>query len=225
MLDARYAPEWQAWRYRVAAFWWKPQRGAGLTLRRTNLRDADFYRCSFSDKAFTDQYNRQRPWKGELEKALEQAGKSSPVDLGALHWVVTDSAEKRLGMVTLTSISLENRKAEFSVGFPQASASSRATGAGLMATLLAFNFAFFTAGLNKLTAFVYSDNRDALHNALRVGFEVEGLLKDHFYHPPGGFVDVYALGLTRRNLLENELVGRIARRRLGLNWSGAAQQG
>ena len=120
-----------------------------------------------------------------------------------------------LGLASLTSISLGNGKAEFSIGFPTAPHPLH----GVLATLLAYDFAFFRLRLNKLYTYVYTDNAQALHNSLRVGLRQEGLLKDHFWLPPGEFVDVHALGLTRAQLLQDTRLLALARRRLGLRWA------
>jgi RimJ/RimL family protein N-acetyltransferase len=73
--------------------------------------------------------------------------------------------------------------------------------------------------MNKLYTYVYVDNDAALHNSLRVGLRQEGLLKDHFYLPPGEFVDVHAMGLTRAQLLQDERLKSLVRRRLALTWT------
>jgi hypothetical protein len=93
---------------------------------------------------------------------------------------------------------------------------------GVMAMLLIYDFAFFKARLNKLTSYVYTANPEALHNSLRVGLRLEGELKDHFYLPPGEFVDVHVLGLTRAQLLQDQRLVQMAKRRLGLDWAPSA---
>lgn len=218
LLQQRSAPALAArvrsWRLRLAPYWWAPLSGPGVQLRRCRADDADFYRDCFASRDFADQFNRQQPWSGDLAKALAKAGSGPPLDLKAIHWIVADGAGAAIGLATLTSLNLTHRRAEFSIGFPrQVSALHSAT-----ATLLVFHFAFFVAGLNKLTAYVYRGNERALHNARRIGFQVEGVLKEHFYLPPGEFVDVHVLGLTRAQLLANDDVLHVAGRRLGVNW-------
>ncbi len=211
----------QAWSYRIAPFWWTPLQGGGVALRRCRADDADFFSSCFSDREFSTQYNRQQPWTGDLAKALTKVGTLSPVDLKALHWIVTDKSDHAIGLASLTSLNLANRKAEFSIGFPSlgATRSTKAFSPATMVTLLAFHFAFFVARLNKLTAYIYRGNDGALRNAQHIGFQIEGLLKDHFYLPPGEFVDVHVLGLTRAQLQANPAILRMARRRLGLDWT------
>lgn len=212
--DAATTASARSWRLRLAPFWWAPLSGPDTLLRRCRADDADFYRDCFASRDFAEQFNRQQPWTGDLGKALARAGSGPPLDLKALHWIVADGAGVAIGLATLTSLNLTHRKAEFSIGFPHPVGAMHS----VTATLLVFHFAFFLARLNKLTAYVYRGNERALHNARRIGFQVEGLLKDHFHLPPGEFVDVHVLGLTRAQLLANQDVLRLAGRRLRVNW-------
>lgn len=200
--------------WQSAAFWWQPLHGAGLMLRRTRSEDADFYRHCFSNPDFARRYNRQVAWTGDIRKALDKAGLQSPVESGAVHWIIASSQGQALGMASLSSLNLTNARAEVSIGFPAAGSPLH----GVMAMLLIYDFAFFKARLNKLTSYVYTANHEALHNSLRVGLRQEGELKDHFYLPPGEFVDVHVLGLTRAQLQADERLVQMARRRLGLRW-------
>ncbi|WP_088285343.1 GNAT family N-acetyltransferase [Ideonella sp. A 288] len=212
--DAALVRRLRAWQYRAAPFWWAPLAGGGVRLRRTEAGDAAFYRQCFEDREFARRYNRQASWSGDLERALARAGLQSPVELQAVHWIVCDRDDRRLGLASLTSLSLGNAKAEVSLGFTGPAAATH----GVMAMLLVYHFAFALARLNKLYSYVYAANPEALHNSLRVGLLHEGTLKDHFFLPPGEFVDVHALGLTRAQLLANERIVAMARRRLGLEW-------
>lgn len=212
--EAAARRQWAAWQLRLAPWWWTPLQGGRLLLRRTAADDADFYRAAFESPGFGRRYNRQAAWQGDLARALARAGTLPPLELSALHWVVCNADGHRLGLASLTSISLSNAKAEFSIGFPDAPGPLQA----VLATLLVYDFAFFRAGLNKLFTYVYTDNAEALHNSLRVGLRQEGLLVDHFHLPPGEFVDVHALGLTRAQLLADKRLTSMAQRRLGLRW-------
>jgi RimJ/RimL family protein N-acetyltransferase len=208
---------WRQWQLKLARLWWEPLVGGGMVLRRTRAEDADFYRRSFADPEFVHKYNRQRPWSGDLERALDRAGRLAPLDAGALHWVVCRLDGTRCGLASLTSINLSNARAEYSIGYPTPPGPLDAA----LATLLAFDFAFFRLRLNKLFTYVYAGNDAALHNSVRVGLRHEGLLKDHFWLPPGTFVDVNAMGLTRSQLLADDRLVGMARRRLGLDWSNS----
>lgn len=215
--DASQRAAIRHWQLRLAPWWWAPLQGAGLMLRRTQADDADFWRQAYTTPDFARRYNRQAAWRGDLPRALARAGRLPPIALEAVHWVVCKTDGTRLGLASLSSLNLANAKAEFSIGFPDAGA--RAPLHAVLATLLVYHFSYFVLGLNKLYTYVYRDNTRALHNSLRVGLRQEGLLHDHFHLPPGEFVDVYAMGLTRAQLLQDSRLVQMAQRRLGLDWA------
>ncbi len=207
------------WQLKLAPWWWAPLQGAGLTLRRTQADDADFWRQAFEAPDFARRFNRQVAWKGDLARALARAGALPPLTLEAMHWVVCKADGTRLGLASLSSLNLGNARAEFSIGFPDPARVAPVH--AVLATLLVYHFAFFVLRLNKLTTYDYRDNAAALHNSLRVGLRQEGLLHDHFHLPPGEFVDVYAMGLTKAQLLQDFRLVQMAKRRLGLDWTRA----
>lgn len=205
--------------WRIAPFWWEALAHGGVRLRRCQASDAGFYRSCYADAEFAARYNRQTPWRGNLEAALAKAGQLPPLDLGQLHWAVCDTrdacAERAIGLASLTSLSADNQRAEFSLGVVD----RRRHAVAVDASLLMLDFAFFRAGFNKLTSYVYADNPAARDNTLHLGFAQEGLLADHFFLPPGRFYDVYAMGLTRAQLQAHARLLRLARQRLGRDWS------
>ncbi len=205
--------------WRIAPFWWDALENRGIRLRRCQASDADFYKSCYADADFARRYNRQTPWRGNLANALAKTGQQPPLDLGQLQWVVCDvrdaGTERPIGLASLTSLSEQNQRAEFSIGLVD----RRRVSAALDASLQVMDFAFFKAGLNKLTSYVYADNPAARDNALHLGFAQEGLLADHFFLPPGRFFDVHALGLTRAQLQANTPICALARRRLGRDWA------
>ena len=201
-------------RRRANPVWWTPLGGGGISLRRTQAEDEAFYRACHADAGFVRRFNRQPPWTGDLSKALQSAGRASPLDLGAVHWVVCREGAGPIGLASLTSLNLPHARAEVALGFPGHASPM----AAIKAMLLIYDFAFLRAGFNKLWSQVYRDNDEALHNSLRAGLRQEGLLREHLYLPPGEFVDVYLMGLTRRELLSDARLVSMARRRLGLQW-------
>jgi RimJ/RimL family protein N-acetyltransferase len=186
--------------------WSEPVAHGMVSLRRCRPEDAEFFRASFQDQAFTHRFNRRRPWKGDLSRALLRFGQEPPVLLTLLQWVVCRHGQP-IGLLSLSHIDPEN-------GRP----SSHGAGVGHKASLLALHFAFFVAGFQKLCAYVYEDNAAALKAALHLGFKQEGFLVDHFRLPPNGHVSVHALGLTRQQALETPALTKAVRRRIGQDW-------
>lgn len=193
--------------------WSEPVCHGMVSLRRCKPEDADFFRASFQDQAFTHRFNRRRPWSGDLSRALLRFGQEPPVLLKLLQWVVCRHGQP-VGLLSLSHIDPENGRAEFSIGLP----SSNSAGIGHKASLLALHFAFFVVGFHKLYAYVYEDNKAALEAALHLGFKHEGFLVDHFKLPPSGHVGVHALGLTRQQALETPALMKAVRRRIEQNW-------
>lgn len=217
---ARFGAEMRAWRFRSAPWWWDPVAGGGVVLRRTDADDADFYRACYADAEFSRRFNRQTPWKGDLRVALRRAGHDSPAAMGGIMWIATSRTGEPFGLVSLSSIDRLNAKAQLSIGFPNLSAPIH----GLKAMLLAMHFCFFTVRLNKLFAYVYEDNKEALDQALGVGFHLEGTFRDHTYLPGFGFVTVHATGLTRSQLQQDARLCGKAKRWLGIEWTAQIPQ-
>lgn len=211
---ARFDNEARAWRDRSAPWWWEPVAGGGMVLRRTTADDAGFYKDCYANADFARRFNRQAPWRGDLRAALQRAGQDSPVVTGNLFWIACRAQGEPLGLVTLTSLDRRNARAQFSIGSPGILEHIQV----IKAMLLAMHFAYFVARLHKLYAYVYEDNPSALNQVLRMGFQQEGTLRDHFFLPDHGFVTVHAAGLTRKQLQQDERLCRLARRWLGVQW-------
>lgn len=202
--------------WRLAPYWWSSLAHGDITLRRCGAADADFVQRCYADTDFARRYNRQVPWRGDLATALDKAGTLPPLDTGTLAWVIHHQG-RPIGLASLSSISAVNRKAEWSLGFVDAATIPGP--AKLRAQLLLMHFSYFVAGLNKLYAYIYTDNPEALQSGTRLGFVEEGLLREHCYLPPGRFFDVHVIGLTRAQLLGSPGMLALARRWLGKDWS------
>ena len=212
--------EEQHWLHRylhiLSPKWSEPLRHGVVELRRCCRDDVAFFKQAFEDHRFTQQFNRQRPWSGDLGRALHKFGQEPPALLKMLQWVVCRRDEP-VGLISLSHLDLTNARAEFSIGFP----SDMSAGISHKACLLAMHFAFFMAKLNKLYGYVYEGNGHALQSALRVGFKQEGFLIDHFRFAPNEFVGVHVVGLTRRQALQNPGLVKAMARRTGHNWISA----
>lgn len=200
--------------WRLSPLWWSDVSHGGISLRRCRRGDADFYRACFADAAFRSQFNRQQAWKGDLANALDNAGKDVPARSSLLMWVVQTSAGNPLGLASLSSIDTVNRKTEFAVGFPGAVPPVY----GIKATMLVLHFAMKLMHFNKVYSYVYEDNPKALHNAVRLGFVHEGLLRDHFLLPEVGFMSVNVVALTAAQLQASSQLRALAQRLIGQDW-------
>ena len=200
--------------WRLAPLWWANLQHDGICLRRCQAKDAEFFQKCFADQQFCRQFNRQWPWPGKLSAALEKHGKLPPIQSRQLMWVVEFGTLGAIGVASLSSIDIENRRVELAIGFPGEVPPS----VGIKTTLMMLHFALVMMPFNKVYVYIYEDNPQALHNALRLGFVHEGKLIDHFNIPGYGFVSVDVLGLTRRNLSEDAKLKALAKRKIGQDW-------
>lgn len=200
--------------WRLAPLWWANLQHDGITLRRCGVDDAAFFQKCFGNERFCRQFNRQWPWNGPLEMALDRVGKMPPIQTRTLMWVVHFGAAGPIGLASFSSIDTQNRRAELAVGFP----AEVPTSLGIKATLMMLHFALVMMPFNKVYSYIYEDNPQALHNALRLGFVHEGKLRDHFNLAGHGFVSVDVIGLTRAQMAANGKLKILAKRKIGQDW-------
>ena len=200
--------------WRLSPLWWAKLQHGGIALRRCQAEDADFFHHCFADAQFCRQFNRRQPWRGNLSKALKNSGTLPPVQTGLLMWVLQSETRGPIGLASLSSIDTTNRRTELSIGIPGKIPSTL----GIKATLMMLHFALMMVNFNKVYAYIYEDNPEALHNALRLGFVHEGKLRDHFYIDGHGFVSVDALGLTLAQLKDNAHLRELAKRQINQDW-------
>ena len=203
--------------WRLSPLWWANLQHGGLHLRRCGADDAGFYSQCYGDPVFVSQFNRQRPWRGDLASALKKSGALPPLQTHLLMWVVESSTQgqyRPIGLASLSSIDTQNLRTELSIGLPGVVPPTL----GIKATLMMLHFALVMMPFNKVYTYVYQDNPQALHNALRLGFTHEGMLKDHFNIPGHGFVSVELTGLTRAQLHGNAYLRLLAKRKIGQVW-------
>ncbi len=200
--------------WRLAPLWWATLQHGGISLRRCQAEDADFFKRCFGDAQFNRQFSRRQPWRGDLALALKKSGALPPIQTGLLMWVLQSSTKGPIGLASLSSIDTTNQRAELSIGLPGEIPSTL----GIKATLMMLHFALVMMSFNKVYAYIYEDNPEALHNALRLGFVQEGKLQDHFNIAGQGFVSVNVIGLTRAQLKSNAALKALAKRKIGQVW-------
>jgi RimJ/RimL family protein N-acetyltransferase len=199
--------------WQLSPMWWTPIQHGSVLLRRCTASDAAFFSQCYADAQFTQAFNRQPGWKGNLSKVLNKFGHAPPAILGTLQWIICVQGTP-VGLASLSSIDARNSRAEFSIGLPGVPPA----GVAHKVSLLVMHFAFFTAGLNKIYAYVYEDNQKAHHDTKRLGFMHEGRLYDHYFLPPEGFVTVDTFGLTKAQALQNMHLVKIVRRCINQQW-------
>jgi len=124
-------------------------------------------------------------------------------------WIVTLQGAP-VGLLTLTGLLGDHRRAEW--GWYIGDAAARGRGVGRAAQALGLDKAFDDLGLEKVWAEVLADNDAALKAQAAAGFRREGYLRSHAMKD-GGFRDVVLLSILaeewrgRRELVRRELAG------------------
>lgn len=208
----------------VAAFWRAPLKGNHLVLRPYGEQDAAFLHRCFRDTDFMAHYNRflstQEP-QTKLRAALRNAALTLPWRSRTVDWVIyrkdetEHGTEHPIGLINLADLDLYHRRAELLIGIP--AVLERRAGAGLEASLLAIDFAFNRARLNKLTLLAYESNPHAQRNALELGFKQEGFRSQHLRIEGQGYLGMFENGLTITDFRTNRRLARLSQRLLGRN--------
>ncbi|MBP9064406.1 MAG: GNAT family N-acetyltransferase [Aquabacterium sp.] len=204
----------QASLWRLDPRWAACVTHGSVSLRRCRRQDASFFQRCFTDPVFVRRFSRRTPWRGDLGQALENSGRQPPLRTGLLMWVIETRAGGPVGLASLSSLDPVNRRAEFSIGFP----GEAPFALGGKVSLMALHFALVTMSLNKVYVYVYPDNETARQNALRLGFQTEGLLQEHFQVPGEGFISVHMLGLTSAQFHQIDRLKVLAKRLIGQAW-------
>lgn len=184
---------WLKW---FEPFWWGSLNTANVKLRRRDASDIDFLRSRWRDDVWLDQFHPSaKPLPSSdrlLHEILSDTFNHSILKNKSIHWV-GEIDDQAAALVSIVNISLDNRRGEFLMGVvPETSSFSSARLA-----LLALKFWFQIANMQKLTSLVRFDNKHSIQSTLHLGFQKEGLLKEHLLDKTTNFVDLYCFGLTR----------------------------
>lgn len=165
-------------------------------LTRRNGGDATFMRTLWADPGFMQSFHRLAPplpeEDSELFRVLNVECQSAIKQSRAIHWVVKTPNDQSWGLLSLTDISLQHKRAEVLLGVLPGAPFGLATAAMLML----FHFYFKANRFNKLYSLVFADNPHSLKGTLHLGFKQEGLLRRHTLDPTRNiYFDVIQTGL------------------------------
>lgn len=91
---------------------------------------------------------------------------------------IIDKSGVNIGLVELIEINHIHRRAEFQIIIDPV---HEGKGYAVAATKMAMEYAFFVLNLYKLYLVVDNENAKAIHIYKKLGFEVEGVLRDEFF--------------------------------------------
>ena len=120
---------------------------------------------------------------------------------GMILGIFLKKSSRHIGNITLHLIDWRNRNAE--IGILIGDKKSRGKGYATEAISLVADHAFNKLNLRKLYTGMVKGNEASKRAFEKIGFKVEGILKEHFYLN-GQYLDCYRMGLLRK-----EFRGRI----------------
>ncbi|GEM_PF-1462162 len=209
-----------------------PARGKRVSLARVAAEHAEFLSHCYGDDAFMNVYRLAQNRNQNVEQIrarLTNEQQYPPEQLKRLEWVIEahDDAEQGqrtpIGLAALANLMMPHRRAELLFGIlAQADQKGRQ---GMEAMLLVMDYAFNVLELNKLVSLVYGHNPLAQDSTLELGFQQEGHLREHIYHAPFGYIDLYQNGLLARDFRANARLQRLSQRILGRDITQTPNQG
>ncbi len=145
-----------------------------MRLRKILEKDADgmlaWMHSPLSAKVFAKDFNHYT--KVDVLNFIQHAAQNNT----ELHYACVDENDNYLGTVSLKNIDKTNKHAEFAISFLE---KSHGTGASTFATIELLRKAFFELDLNKVYLNVLSCNQRAISFYEKIGFQKEGIFKNH----------------------------------------------
>lgn len=180
--------------YEHEDFWWAPLAGRRVVLRRRDAGDLPLVRACWADAGFMRKFNRAArplpPDDAALAGILARERIGILSEAHALHWTIHTPGGP-IGFVSATDHSPAHRRAEFLIGVL-----GQAPGLAQMeAAYLATEFLGARAGVERLTAYFYAENRYAAEAARKFGFAPEGVLKGYVRDADGSRGDLLVAGM------------------------------
>ena len=113
-------------------------------------------------------------------------------------WTITTSNGEHIGCISLAMINREHRRAVFGIfiGEPKYWGQGYGTAAGR----LVINYGFRRLRLHRIYLHVYAYNIPGVKSYRKLGFQMEGRLRDHLYRGRY-FHDILVMGLLRSEFL------------------------
>ncbi|GAA0463677.1 GNAT family N-acetyltransferase [Alkalibacillus silvisoli] len=162
-----------------------------LQLRPLEKEDLDFiYKMrtnpNIMDYWFEEPYTTKEKMVKEYENALNSDSHRS---------FILFHSNERVGYLGLFDIDQRHRNAEFAIMFDP---DHQGKGYAAPATRLTVEYGFNQLNLNKIFLYVVKHNEKAVHLYQKVGFKIEGELKEHFF-VDGSYHDTLMMGLLRED--------------------------
>lgn len=195
-----------------------PLVGRHISLVRLHVAYIDFIYATYQNDAFMALYrlaqDRTRT-KAQVQESVLEEQDLLPHSLKRIEWVILDTRQGQrtpIGLAALADYQPGHQRAELLLGLVDPK--MRHGSASLEASLLVLDFAFNQVGLHKLVSLVYGYNKNAQRNTLHLGFQQEGVLREHLFTRDGP-IDLVQNGLLLAEFRQNQLLRRWSRHLLG----------
>jgi diamine N-acetyltransferase len=169
--------------------------GTNVYLRPVEPEEAGRIVPWFNDPEVTRFILRSRPMTvaEEVEYLQKLRGSDTDLSLG----IVLREKDELIGMVGMHHIDARNRHASFGISIGEKQHWGK--GYGTEATGQMMRYAFQTLNLNRLWLHVYEYNPRAIHIYEKLGFRVEGRLRQDTFRD-GRYWDTIVMGVLREEL-------------------------
>lgn len=168
-----------------------------LQFRKADAKDARWCNDLRNDPAVLSQLQDQTRYsREECERWLSNLGPKSE------RWIFTgDIVDGNIrtivnyGLFRIDHIDYQNRHCAVGLDID---ADSRGKGLAVPTYKMMLNYLFLSRNFNRVWLEVLSTNLRAINLYLKIGFQMEGTLKE-FYYRNGMYYDVYRMGLSKSN--------------------------
>lgn len=163
--------------------------GKKIILTPMEEEDAEFIRQMENDPEVRYALFLYKPLTRESAEKKVREMTASPE---SVMFMILDKENRQIiGQTGLVRIDFVSRAAVFYIAIHHKE--SRSKGFGTEATRLMVDYAFQTLNLNRIQLHVNSENIPAVHIYQKLGFEIEGTLRQAMYHG-GKYCDFYVMG-------------------------------
>jgi RimJ/RimL family protein N-acetyltransferase len=171
--------------------------GEKVYLRGLERGDAAIFLPWVNDFEIIRNLVMHRPMSLEAEEAfIARVNEDKNVVVFA---IVLKTNDRVIGNTALHAIHPRNQQAGFGIMIGDKQEWNK--GHGTEATRLILRYAFDTLNLHRIWLHVYEDNQRAIRSYEKVGFRLEGKLREHVYRD-GRFWDVLTMGILRKEWRE-----------------------
>jgi RimJ/RimL family protein N-acetyltransferase len=167
--------------------------GSSVYLRPLEREDARILTQWFNDPEVTDTLRTYRPMTVPFEEAFIRRIAKSSTDVGLA--IMVREGDRFIGVCGLSEVDIRNRHAAFGINIGDKEAWGK--GYGTEATKLLLRHAFLTLNLNRIWLEVYEYNPRALHVYEKLGFVIEGRLRQDMFRA-GRYWDTIIMGILRQ---------------------------